>query len=120
MARHKVTFEPVGVTVEADPDLCPYGRTGRPGSLLDIALAHGVSIEHACGGVGVCGTCHVVVTHGQESLSEPGDDELDSVDQVPGSTLASRLACQAVVCGDVTVRVPDWNRNAVAEGPSQG
>lgn len=115
MARYKVTFEPAGATVEVDPALYPYGRRGRPGSLLDIALAHGVHIEHACGGVGICATCHVIVTAGAENLSPASDDELDTVDSAPGNTTDSRLACMAVVRGDVTVTIPGWNRNAVSE-----
>ena len=115
MAKHKVTFEPANVTVEVDPALYPYGKAGRPGSLLDIALTHGVQIDHACGGVGVCATCHVIVTAGEEHLSPPTDEELDHADYAPGATPQSRLACQAVVQGDVTVRIPNWNRNAVNE-----
>jgi 2Fe-2S ferredoxin len=30
--------------------------------------------------------------------------------------LNSRLGCQAVVKGDVTVEIPAWNRNYVSEG----
>lgn len=111
MARYKVTFRPADVTVEVDPSLYPYGRHGEPGSLLDIALTHGVEIEHACGGVGVCSTCHVIVDDGQANLSSPDDDELDLVEQAPGNTLHSRLACKAVVRGDVAVTIPNWNRN---------
>ena len=111
MPKYKVTFEPANVTVEADPALYPYSRTGDAGSLLDIALAHGVHIEHACGGAGVCGTCHVIVTKGMENLSEADDDEYDRLEQVPSSTLNSRLACKAVVRGDVMVTIPKWNRN---------
>lgn len=116
MAKYKVTFEPMSVTVEVDPELYPYGKSGQPGSVLDIALTHGVQIEHACGGVGVCATCHVIVVTGAENLSPPTDDELDRADYAPGATPQSRLACQAVVQGDVTVRVPNWNRNTVSEG----
>ena len=115
MPTYKVTYNPAGVTVEVDPQRYPYGSHGRPGSLLDIAMSHGVSIQRACGGVGVCGTCHVIVTQGYENLSKPTDDELDKVDYVPGSTPKSRLACQAVVNGDVTVTIPGWNRNAVSK-----
>jgi 2Fe-2S ferredoxin len=114
MVRHKVTFQPQqgqAVTVEVTPEAYPYGDHGEPGSLLDIALTHGVQIEHACGGVGACGTCHVVVTAGQGNLSPAGDDELDVVERAPQSGPDSRLACQAVVRGDVTVRIPSWNRN---------
>ena len=115
MAKHTVTFQPAGVTVEVDPSAFPYGSHGAPGSLLDIALAHEVYIEHACGGAGACGTCHVIVQAGAENLSEPTDDELDRVEVAPGNTPDSRLACMAVVRGDVTVRIPEWNRNAAPE-----
>lgn len=106
MARYKVTFQPAGVVVEVDPAAYPHGTHGRPGSVLDIGLTHGVLIEHACGGVGVCGTCQVIVTAGAENLSPPEDEELDVIDANPAHTLHSRLACQAVVAGDVTVTVP--------------
>jgi 2Fe-2S ferredoxin len=101
--------------VEADPQRYPYGSHGAPGSLLDIALGAGVHIEHACGGVGACGTCHVIVERGAGGLSEPSEQELDLIDVAPGNTPDSRLACMAVVGGDVTVRIPGWNRNAAAE-----
>ena len=106
MPKHKVTFKPVGAVVEVDPAEYPYGSDGQPGSLLDIALSHGVEIEHACGGVGACGTCHVIIEKGMENLSQAGDDELDTAEQAIGCTPNSRLACQAVVKGDVTVQIP--------------
>ena len=106
MATYKITFQPSGVVADVDPAQYPFGRDGEPGSILDIALAHGVEIEHACGGAGVCGTCHVIVVEGMDRLSEATDDELDTVEQQPGNTPQSRLACQAVVHGDVTVRIP--------------
>jgi len=117
MAAHKITFLPMSVTVEADPARYPYGPHGKPGSLLDIALAHGVAIEHTCGGVGACSTCHVIVRAGMANLSPADDEELDRVELAPGCTLNSRLACQAVVAGDVTVEAPAWNRNLVRETP---
>ena len=115
MSRHKVTFQPAGVIVEVDSEDYPCGDHGLAGSVLDIALTHGVHIEHACGGVGACGTCHVIVESGAEDLSEPTEDELDLVELAPGNTPDSRLACMAVVRGDVTVRIPGWNRNVVSE-----
>lgn len=115
MGVYTVTFLPAGVTVAVDEAKYPYGRHGRAGSLLDIALAHGVAIEHACGGVGACGTCHVIVERGAANLSEAQEAELDVLDNCPGNTPNSRLACEAVVAGDVTVRIPAWNRNAAPE-----
>ncbi|MCD4700159.1 MAG: 2Fe-2S iron-sulfur cluster binding domain-containing protein [Phycisphaerae bacterium] len=117
MAKFRVTFEPVHRTVEIDPSECSCTREGEPGSVLDIALSAGVHIEHVCGGEGVCGTCHVIVNKGMEYLSEATDEELDVVEQVPGNTPESRLACRAVVGGDVTVTIPEWNRNLVSEAP---
>ena len=117
MAKYQITFEPMGKTVDVDSDSFCGSGCGRAGNLLDIALAAGIEIEHACGGVGVCGTCHVIIEQGEENLSPPDDDELDTVELAPGNTPSSRLACKAVVRGDATVRIPDWNRNAVRETP---
>ena len=51
-----------------------------------------------------------------ENLSEADDDELDRLDMAAGLTLKSRLGCQAVVKGDITVEIPSWNRNYISEG----
>ena len=40
-----------------------------------------------------------------KNLSDPTEDELDTIEQQPGNAPNSRLACQAVVRGDVTVRI---------------
>jgi len=116
---YKVTFLPMKVTVDVDPSDLPYQRDGLEGSLLDIALQHEVDIDHACGGVGACSTCHVVVDRGLESCNESSDDEEDQLDNAPGLEPESRLACQCVPDGsvDIVVRVPDWNRNMVKEAP---
>ncbi len=102
----KVTFVNRNETIEVDPERYPYGDHGEPGSLLDIALAHGVDLEHACGGSCACSTCHVIVNEGGEHLSEMDDDESDRLDTAEGLTLHSRLACQAIVHGDVAVTIP--------------
>jgi len=114
----KVTFLPEGKTVEFESGKLPYDEHGKPESILDVAINFGVQIEHACGGSCACTTCHVIVKQGDENLSPnpADDDELDRLDQAPGLTLHSRLACQAVVTGDVTVEIPGWNRNYVSEG----
>ena len=59
--KFKITFLPMNVTVEVDPDKLPLGDTGLPGSILDVALSSGIDIDHACGGVCACSTCHSVV-----------------------------------------------------------
>ena len=106
MAVHKVTFLPLNRTVEVDDEKYPLADHGKPGSLLDIALAHDVHLEHNCGGSCACTTCHVVVKEGAEHLSEMEGDEEDRLDMAEGLTIRSRLGCQAVVRGDVTVEIP--------------
>jgi 2Fe-2S ferredoxin len=107
MAVHKVTFLPLGKTVEVDDAAYPFGEHGKPGSLLDIALANDIQLEHNCGGSCACTTCHVVVREGEENLSEMQADEEDRLDMAEGLTIRSRLGCQAVVHGDVVVEIPD-------------
>lgn len=106
MAIHKVTFLPLNVTVEVDDSKYPFGDHGLPGSILDIALANNIHLEHNCGGNCACTTCHVVVKEGTENLSEMQPDEEDRLDMAEGLTLHSRLGCQAVVKGDVIVEIP--------------
>jgi ferredoxin, 2Fe-2S len=115
---YRVSFPTYGVEVDVDPSKVPYGRTGLPGSVLDIALAHGVPLDHACGGVVACSTCHVVVKKGGGTCNAPTDDELDQLDKAPGVVAESRLGCQCVPdgTGDVVVEIPEWNINRAREG----
>jgi 2Fe-2S ferredoxin len=107
MATHRVTFLPLNKTVEVDDSQYPLADHGKPGSLLDIALAHGIELEHNCGGSCACTTCHVIVKEGEENLSEMQEDEEDRLDTATGLTIHSRLGCQAVVQGDVVVEIPE-------------
>ena len=106
MATHKVTFLPLNKTVEVDDEKYPLADHGKPGSLLDIALAHDIHLEHNCGGACACTTCHVIVKDGDKNLSEMEGDEEDRLDMAEGLTIRSRLGCQAVVRGDVVVEIP--------------
>jgi 2Fe-2S ferredoxin len=91
----KVKFLPAGTEVEAES-----GET-----LLDIALANGIEIQHACGGFCACTTCHCEVQTGLENLQPADSDEIERLDVLESRTASSRLACQAKVKGDLTVRV---------------
>ena len=115
--KYKITFQPMDLTVEVDPEKLPYSNEGLPGSILEIAVAHGVEIDHACGGVCACSTCHCVVRAGSDSLNEPGDEEEDQLDNAPALCAQSRLACQSVPDGscDLVVEIPKWNRNLIKE-----
>jgi 2Fe-2S ferredoxin len=114
----RITFLPGGQVVEAglvDPEA---HHEGRPGSVLDFALGHGIEIDHACGGFSACSTCHVIVREGLDTCNEISDDEDEMLDEAPGLTLKSRLACQCIADGskDLVVEIPAWNRNLAKEG----
>lgn len=114
----KITFVLGGERRSFDVDLAtmPYQHHGLPKSLLDVALNVGVPLEHACGGSCACTTCHVIVRAGAGNLSELGDEEADRLDTAWDLTPQSRLACRAVVTGDVECEVPAYTRNYVEEG----
>lgn len=116
--KYKITFLPMNKTIEVDPDRFPYDHNGLPGSLLDIALGNGIELDHACGGVCACSTCHVVVKEGLETINEALEEEEDQLEGAPDLKSTSRLACQCVPDGstDVIVEIPEWNRNLVQEG----
>lgn len=114
----RVTFRPENKTVEFPFGTLPYDGHGEPMSLLDVAENYGIFLDHACGGVCACTTCHVHVIDGANGLSEPEEKELDRMDLAPGLQLNSRLGCQAVIenPGSYVVDIPEWNKNYVQEG----
>ena len=116
MTRITFVIDGQSRTVECDPGTLPHLRHGLRGSLLDIALNFHVPLEHACGGSCACTTCHVIIRAGAENLSDIDDNEADRLDTAWDVGPDSRLACQAVVRGDVVCEVPACNRNYVQEG----
>ena len=92
----KVTFLPMGVTVQAKP-----GQNIR-----EIALANHIPLDHNCGGNCACSTCHVIVREGFDKLSPISDEESDQLDEAEGLTLTSRLGCQVKVFHDIVVEIP--------------
>src|SRR6478609_7703218 len=91
-----------------DPTALPYGHTGLEGSILDIAYGAGIEIDHSCGGVCACATCHVKVIKGGQSCSPATEDEEDMLDTARDVDMDSRLSCQCVPDGtqDIVVVVP--------------
>lgn len=116
--KFKITFLNHQKTIEVDPKDLPFGETGLPGSVLDVAMHAGIAIDHACGGVSACSTCHVFVKKGGKSCNEAEDYELDMLEAAPGNTMESRLSCQCVPDGteDLEIEIPNWNRNLAREG----
>ena len=115
-----ITFvleDPEGLTSTPRKEWEVKGGEGE--SLLEVAIDNGINIEHACGGVCACSTCHVYVEQGMKELSEASEAEEDRVEEAPGLRRTSRLSCQCQIVGTgpIVVRVPAWNRNAVKEVP---
>jgi len=106
VTTYKVTFLPEGRTIDV-----LEGHT-----VLEGALLQNVELDHACGGVCACSTCHVIVREGFEKLEEASEKEEDMLDNAPCLTTRSRLACQIEVHSDLTVEIPPMNRNLVSEG----
>ena len=77
-------------------------------SVLDVALNNGIQLQHNCGGVCGCSTCHVYINAGGDDLPEISDKEEDFIDRAENPRINSRLACQCVVEADtqLVVTVP--------------
>ena len=115
--NYRITFLPMEKNVEILFDKISTEGDGLPGSILNTALSAGIDMEHSCGGVCACSTCHIIVRQGLDSCNEATDDEEDMLDLAPGLEPQSRLACQCVPDGsqDIIVEIPEWNRNLVSE-----
>lgn len=82
-------------------------------SILEITEEYDVHLNHNCGGVCACSTCHVYIEKGEEFLEEISDKEEDFIDRAHNPRLESRLGCQCIILeedADVTVTIPDQRR----------
>jgi 2Fe-2S ferredoxin len=90
------TKEPVELPIAAGEDV------------LDVCLDNGIQLQHNCGGVCGCSTCHVYVTSGMDNLQEISEKEEDFIDRAVRPRITSRLGCQCVlISGDITVTIPN-------------
>jgi 2Fe-2S ferredoxin len=103
--------------ISIDPSKLPYGDHGLPGSILDICMGNHIELDHACGGVCACSTCHVQLMEGSKSCNDATEDEEDQLEEAYDLKASSRLGCQCVPDGSmpVKVRIPAWNRNLARE-----
>lgn len=76
-------------------------------SILHALMENAIPLQHNCGGVCACSTCHVFIKDGMEHLPEMTDEEEEQLDEAVGLKLNSRLGCQCSIYGDVTIEVPD-------------
>ncbi len=90
-------------------------------NILEVALANEFDLDHACGGVCACSTCHIKIREGFDLFPEAEEEEEDQLDDARDIELCSRLACQCTLQKDtdqvIEIDIPLWNVNLVQEGP---
>lgn len=107
MAKVKFTFEQEGL----EPVIVENAEEGD--SILEVAEENGVHLNHNCGAVCACSTCHVYVLKGEDLLEEISDKEEDFIDRAINPKLESRLGCQAVILEDdaeIEIEIPDQRK----------
>jgi ferredoxin len=93
-----MTLTPVGGQLEV--------TTGS--RLVEGLLSQDLDIEMACGGKGMCATCHVYLRAGKDCVSPPTARELRTLGLLASADPDSRLACQCRIEGNgIVVEVPD-------------
>ncbi|MFP5081055.1 2Fe-2S iron-sulfur cluster-binding protein [Pedobacter sp. JCM 36344] len=76
--------------------------------VLDVCLDNNIELQHNCGGVCGCSTCHVYVLKGMDNLQEISEKEEDFIDRAVRPRITSRLGCQCVVIdGNIEIIIPD-------------
>ena len=94
-----------------DIKLMPLGRTVSVHTeqrVLDAILSEELKVLMACGGKGICATCHCWVEEGADQLTPMTAREKRTLGRITGANDRSRLSCQARVLGEgVSVRLPD-------------
>jgi len=107
MATVKFTFEDPEIKAKTIENV----ESGY--SILEVTEDHDIHLNHNCGGVCACSTCHVYIEKGEEFLEEISDKEEDFVDRAINPRLESRLGCQCIILEDdavIEVQIPDQSR----------
>lgn len=83
--------------------------SGFSKTILKAVQEAGIDWMHACGGKGRCTTCKAIILEGEDNLEPLTVAEVRYQRQ---GLLRSgqRLACQAIVTGDVTIQVPEESK----------
>lgn len=92
--KHKVTLRPSGNVVEVEE--------GQ--NLLMALRENDTYIKSSCGGHATCSDCIIKIVSGEDNLTPPPFEELKLLGNVFHIT-KERLACQTMVCGDVTIDI---------------
>jgi ferredoxin, 2Fe-2S len=86
---------------------------GLQKSILEITEEEDIHLNHNCGGVCACSTCHIYIHKGEDQLEEISDKEEDFIDRAINPRLESRLACQCIILqedSELIVEIPDQKR----------
>ena len=79
-------------------------------SILEAVLLNSIHLNHNCGGVCACTTCHIYIEKGEELIEEISDKEENYIDRAINPRLESRLACQCLLLadeGEINIVIPD-------------
>lgn len=82
-------------------------------SVLEVTEDNDIHLNHNCGEVCACSTCHVYIHKGMKHLQEISDREEDFIDRAINPTIDSRLGCQCIILdedADLIVEIPDQTR----------
>ncbi|MDZ4676455.1 MAG: 2Fe-2S iron-sulfur cluster-binding protein [Oligoflexia bacterium] len=85
--------------------------SGMP-SILEVAIANDIPLNHSCGGMGSCTTCRVFIEKGLEKLAPPNGVEKEHIimrDWKPDE----RLGCQATAEDGLVVVIPSFNSDGI-------
>lgn len=107
MAKVHFTFEDKSI-----PDVTVHNAQIDT-SILEIAEENNVHLNHNCGGVCACSTCHVYVLSGMDHVEEISDKEEDFIDRAINPRLESRLGCQCIILnadGEIKIEIPDQSK----------
>ncbi len=107
MATIKFTFEDKNIPTK----IVENAEKGY--TIQEITEDNDIHLNHNCGCVCACSTCHVYINKGEDDLPEISDREEDFIDRAINPRLESRLACQCVILNDdavIEVEVPDQSR----------
>ena len=70
-------------------------------NLMETLKTYEYNLRATCGGMALCADCHCQVIDGGSNLPEPQDAELITLENHPGTTSNSRLACQIRVAEEI-------------------
>ena len=79
-------------------------------SILEVTEEANIHLNHNCGGVCACSTCHIYLQSGENLVEELSEREEDFIDRAKNPRLSSRLSCQCVLQkgnGVLEVIIPD-------------